>query len=754
MKFAVGQTPQPTEANDPRRQKENKAPVAFWDAVERGWNGAAKSSPWAQRQAYRARLQLNTQAIEKATGRKAVYPQSYRDEADFPFMHQGEFMPDAEFDKWVATERQKDPKRWGGIRTSAELKAATGAAVAEAQARASDAFAEKPLTSFLGSAIGSFGDPDNALTSVVGGGPSKTIVGGILREAAINAGTEAVQTPERMRLAKAFNGPEYGLREAAFDIAAGGVGGAIFEGGGQLAEWGARTARLRLGSLLKTEPTSRGALRKLEMSDIDEAATGPTRDGMYYEAATDAVRTAKKNAPIPPQEAELGTIFGQELQNLPTPAQPLEIAPGKVISSTQVYQGRAIHSGVFDPMALKVDAETFQFKADGDASGVTARLKGIEKWDPTASGKVIVWENATGERFIADGHQRRGLAARLFEQGYEEAPRLDGYLFREADGWSPRDVRVVAALKNIREGSGTILDAAKVFREAPGSAADRSLPVTGDFVQSARGLASLSDEAFGAVVNKVVPERYAAEIGTWAGDRRDLHDAMIRLMKEADPTSIDEARALVKEALLDDMVTAEGIQTDLFGHAPPQLTTIARAKIKAAILSSLKRDAKVYAQLGRNADIIEAGGNVLRRSENEARLQLDLAAAEVVNRLSLRSGPIGEAFADAARAVTEGRRAGDVAKDLTKRIKTAIKNGEALEDLRAKTIDPQPPATAHLSGFDDPDGAAAKAQIEPKPEDAEIEAAMQGGLFDDMPDESVKFETARTRLAQCAPGGQ
>jgi hypothetical protein len=54
---------------------------------------------------------------------------------------------------------------------------------------------------------------------------------------------------------------------------------------------------------------------------------------------------------------------------------------------------------------------------------------------------------------VADGHQRFGLAKRLNdERGFEHS--LDGFLFREADGWSAPEVRILAALKNIREGSG------------------------------------------------------------------------------------------------------------------------------------------------------------------------------------------------------------------------------------------------------------------------------------------------------------
>ena len=67
----------------------------------------------------------------------------------------------------------------------------------------------------------------------------------------------------------------------------------------------------------------------------------------------------------------------------------------------------------FDPDEIEVDAELFQFKEGGDEFGVTDRLQGITKWMPDQAGTVVVYEYADGRRFIADGHQRLGLAKRI-----------------------------------------------------------------------------------------------------------------------------------------------------------------------------------------------------------------------------------------------------------------------------------------------------------------------------------------------------
>lgn len=436
------------------------------------------------------------------------------------------------------------------------------------------------------------------------------------------------------------------------------------------------------------------------------------------------------------------------------PRSTREEAPVAALQST-TYYGREIHAGRFDPLAVEVDAARFQYKADGDAEGVTGRLRGVERWDATASGKAILFEDTDGRLIVADGHQRRGLARRLAEQGWEDA-QLDGYLFRASDGWTAREVRVVAALKNIREGSGSTLDAAKLFREAPAALNDRSLPISGDLIRQARQLAGLSDDAFRAVVNKVIPEGFGAVIGEQAAGRPEIHADLVELLRRGEPRGAEGARALIQEGMLDDFLASEGRQMDLFGGLPRESTVIARGRIREAVLSGLRRDEKLNAALVRNAEAIEAGGNILARSENEARLAVDRAAGELVSRLALRSGEMGEAFQLAATAVTKGEATpGAAAKGLIARIRAAVAAGEALDEVRAEILTPEAPGAAALKAldaYDQPGGAGQKAQLNDKPEDVDVEAeAASAGLFDDLPD-TLSEDRALTVLKACAPG--
>jgi hypothetical protein len=83
----------------------------------------------------------------------------------------------------------------------------------------------------VGGAAGSFQDPLNIITLPLGGG-GKTILGTILREGIIAAGTEALTLPGRARALTAM-GETMTAGDAARDVAAAGIGGGLLEGAGK-----------------------------------------------------------------------------------------------------------------------------------------------------------------------------------------------------------------------------------------------------------------------------------------------------------------------------------------------------------------------------------------------------------------------------------------------------------------------------------------------------------------------------------------
>lgn len=765
----------------PRRVQSPDEPTPFWDALTQSVAANAEDgvrnrvAGWRE-QEWRGALARRRQEIERLTGER-IGPSA--EELGY------EFGPEAAEGGWAGLVRAwrefegQGPARLYGLPSIEDYEARiealrqthdlTGVPSREAlwsrqdaelnavRARAEETMSDGPggvIGGFAGQVAGSFADPVNVAASVATGGAGATrpLLQRLAVVGAANMGIETVQVPGRMADAGNFGGPDYTLGEAGLDVVTAGAFGAAFEGGrtATMLGWRHLSGMRQAG---ETDAGARGTADALDRLLSDEAAIGPAPD---FDAAQGALARGDLPPPTQPEQGLEELFAGPVATRGNPPQRDLTVAPGAAAEDGLVsvdYRGRRIWSGRFDPLATETDAATFQYKADGDAAGVTNRLRGVEQWDATAAGRVLLFENREGRTFVADGHQRRGLAVRLSEQGFDDA-RLDGYLFREADGWSPREVRVVAALKNMREGSGTILDAAKVFRDAPGALRDRSLPVSGEFISQARQLASLSEPAFRAVVNGVIPERYAAVIGELAAERPELHADLVALLKKAAPSSADGARSLTHEAMLDDFIASEGVQTDLFGGLPRQSTLIARGQIREEVLKALRRDERTFGGLVRNADAIEAGGNVLSRSDNEARLAIDRAAQEVVSRLSLRAGDIGEAFAEAAAAVTKGEATvAASSRGLVQRIRNAVKKGELAEFQRKALLDPDPPSMAAreaVQAFDQPAGPGQRAQLTPKPEDAEIEAG-GAGLFDDLPEIPAE-ERALSVLRACAPG--
>lgn len=107
----------------------------------------------------------------------------------------------------------------------------------------------------------------------------------------------------------------------------------------------------------------------------------------------------------------------------------------------------------FNPNDLNTDPSTYQYKLGADKSGETGRLSSETDWDPSAGFGVSVHERLDGSRYIADGHQRHALASRLADKGGDQIT-MQGFVYREADGWTVDAVRAQSALSNIAQDSG------------------------------------------------------------------------------------------------------------------------------------------------------------------------------------------------------------------------------------------------------------------------------------------------------------
>jgi len=468
---------------------------------------------------------------------------------------------------------------------------------------------------------------------------------------------------------------------------------------------------------LNVPEQARGALNELER-EVDLATNSPFKDSDMDAQNENAQRVA----------AETINVINEGQPRIDLPPTTREVAELDVHHYDNLDQ--EIYR--FDPAEIEVDARVFQFKEGGDEFGVTERLQGVKNWDPALSGHVVVYEFADGRRFIADGHQRLGLAKRIKSQQPFARVRLYGRLLKESDGVTPQDAMVDAALTNIAQGTGTAVDAAKVLRIDP-KALSRRLPPRSPLVRTAQDLVALSDEAFGMVVNEIVPANYGAIVGRLVTDldfRNDTYVrvpnfekqvAIMRVLADTDPSNATQAEAIVRQAMDTEFTVAT--QDTLFGEEMLVESLFKeRARVLDETIKILRKDRAVFNSLVENETRIEAGGNTLSTDQNAAKAKTDGQAIQTLQITANRKGPLSDALTEAAKRFKETGRAAPAARDFADAVRGGIERGDINGvPKRGEVVDIDAPpqvnsiAASHVERLDDfatPGGKGYEAQAD------------------------------------------
>jgi hypothetical protein len=449
-----------------------------------------------------------------------------------------------------------------------------------------------------------------------------------------------------------------------------------------------------------------------------------------------------------------------------SPAEQKRELPTYTAAAEQAPQGRDQPAGVFmfDPTKLNVDAKRFQFKSGGDEYGVTGALRNVQKWDPAKAQSIIVWEANDGQLFVADGHQRSGLARRLVEQGKAKDIQLPGVLYREKDGISSEDIRAIAAVTNIANGSGSALDGAKVLRERP-DLLDESLPLSAGKGKQAAALARLGDEPFRMVVNQVVPEHYGAVVGDLIPSDPDRQVAALKAIARFEPKNADEAAVLTQRVAQAELAKREeGAQTSMFGDLEtPESTAGEEMKIVGRAIADLKKDKALFSRVLRNATRIEETGSSIEREAAQTVQSEAEIFAKTLTSEAYASGPIRTELVAAARELKNGK---STIGQATDRILAALRaQAEANDADRAGAVGPgaEEREFAQNDLFEEEPGAEGKPQtlipgVAPISERERIQALAnkplrggnkappEGGLFGSSKDQQELFQIANGKI--------
>jgi hypothetical protein len=361
------------------------------------------------------------------------------------------------------------------------------------------------------------------------------------------------------------------------------------------------------------------------------------------------------------------------------------------------------------PEDVTTNAALMQYKSGGDEAGITNVLKGVEQWNPLLSQQILTWEPLEGGRIVVDGHQRVGLAKRL--GGDIELPSI---VVREADGITAEQARVLGALRNIANGTGTLLDNAKVLRDAPNAAS--VLPRNAPLARDSMGLAHLSYDAFGAAVNEVVDPQIAAQVGLHARDHPEAHMPILGLLRKEKITSPGEAAAITRQALADGFGTAQSEQLSLLGNEPQQSLYKPIARIMDAAAKKLREEKRTFKVLTEKSGKIEAAGNVLDRAANESKVISNDEALAILERTAHSAGPVRDALIAAARHELSGTRRADAVSQFIDQLGSI--------DLRAAAAGVGPDGS-----FSEPSGGTGRNLAAEAP-DENLPSGGQPSLFD------------------------
>lgn len=550
------------------------------------------------------------------------------------------------------------------------------------------------VVGFGGSMQGSFttNDPFN-LATLPFGGVGKTMTRRIFSEAVVQAGIETFNQYLFVKSQKQAFGREFSNQDAALGALFAGAGGAVFRGAFEAAPLAkryvpekAKQISNRMVELSKKETRLGRLASKLRNAKdpgeaekiLREAPTKEVNDLIDAVDETPAEQTdfikAQADREIAIEEGQpKGMEWEEHVARLNEVASA--VSRGQPMPHLEPVQGQTLGYDLpaLSVKDLEVDAKTFQFKEGGDDFGVTERLKGVTQWNPQMAGTISVFERADGTRFVADGHQRTGLAKRLMANDSELEIKIPAHIYREVDGFSAEDVMVKAAIKNIGEGSGSAMDAAKIFKLSDGDTLaelQRILSPTSALVRHGRDLARLGDDAYSMAVQKVVPEHYAALVGRLVdGDAEQV--AIMRIVEKADPDNAFQAEQIIKQAAEDDIDLVETI--DLFGGRTEATPLYAdKAKVLDRALKQVRKERAALSSLIKNDDIVSEYGNRIDFDSTRAGLDGASWLRYILQSQAYNKGFVSDILTDAAREVREGVTHATAARHLIKAIKEKI----------------------------------------------------------------------------------
>jgi predicted kinase len=327
-----------------------------------------------------------------------------------------------------------------------------------------------------------------------------------------------------------------------------------------------------------------------------------------------------------------------------------------------------------DPDEIEFRPGEFQYKMDGDVFGVSEKLKAVEAWDQPSAGTLLIYEFADGTKAVVDGHQRLGLAKRLKARGQDV--KIIAHVFKEVDNIPKEMMLVKGMLVNLRNNTGSALDAARVLRTTGKLDWDKikkTLPLKQKLIRNADGLSKLSDDAWGLFLNKRIDEDLAARIGLKI-ENKSIHNKLLAALSTRKFTSLQEIDTVLDQIKRTPTVKSE--QETLFGKEFFEETLIFE---KTALIKYVAQNSKklkdVFKTVLANEKDLSSAGNVLNKQEN---LQRGIDNEKIYERLSniaTQTGRLSDDFNAAAGIFKQGNKS-EARRLAEEAVRRAVREGD------------------------------------------------------------------------------
>ena len=578
----------------------------------------------------------------------------------------------------------------------------------------------KMMARFAGGMYQAAQDPPIALSMLLSFDPKLALPKVMLREALVGVVSEGI-VQERVYNWYKELGLDYSFQDFAQAVATGGVLGFVMPGGLKIgektikmsADWIKRGLDVLGVGQKKLSPIGEGA-KELEESINDLANSNPIQDA-------DLPSNKGKH------ESNLETAKNQLLNNEIVETKPItpdELSDVELNKQVNPDNDQTVFQ--FNPDEIQVDAKTFQFKEGGDAFGVTSKLRDTKKWDARAAGTITVFERLDGTKFVADGHQRLGLAKRLMSEDPSQNIKMNAFVMREADGITSEFAMVSAAVTNIIRGTGTDLDAAKIYRSNQNLIQTQFadiVPPSSAMFKKAQDLSKLSDENWGMVKNEVIPSDFAAVVGRVIPDDPAIQKAAISVLSRSKVDNAFQAEAIARQVKANEMDTS--VQSSLFGdEVEVESLVVERAKVLDEAKRIIRKDRSAFNTLVKNSKEFEKGGNQLNELGNKKKVLDDGTMLAMLMASADKKGEISNALTQAAREGKATNRYGQAARSYVEALRRGIEKGDFDStdfgssgrsiDLEKDVRDaqPNPQQQAEIERFDNPGSPAAKEQAD------------------------------------------